>query len=586
MEKTLDRKIERILADPGCEDFILADAKDADMGFGVAAPGVNTGDDAAGPPFRTMDQYRQAMREITRQGLVDIMLMSASTSEILTIQEKVFDDSPVTPAVRANDTTDIWLGQTGNYKNDPSMPFRSTTIGQIQGGCYPCSPDDRSRGADLGLYSITFNNNTLLDREALEHYRDFRLEAEENSFRHFLEVFAPNAPGDNTPDDVGRFVNDAICRTLAGVVSSSRPLFLKIPYFGPAAMEQLVAYDRAVIVGILGGFLMLGGQESFASGNYDRSPLEELLPVYINSTNKRGVSSRFRMQLTREGWLEPWIRVKPSELEENQRIEEMPAFRTVNLVKRDKPGAAVLVEVEDADGKLLPALVAREFGHGRTAAMLIGDFWRWGLAREDPDNEDMSKSWRQMLRWLVADVPHRVDIKVRTEQEKGANIQTLAVTVRDEEFQPLDNAVVQLAITPPDGSEVLLAAQASNQLAGTYEVDYVARQVGAYRVEARVTGPDGHTLKAGVAGWTSQPAAAEFQQLVPNRQLLESLAKETGGEIIQENKLENFARQLQQQDFEITEPLIFPLWHQTWIFLLAIGLLCAEWGLRRWRGLP
>ena len=335
-----------------------------------------------------------------------------------------------------------------------------------------------------------------------------------------------------------------------------------------------------------GGFLMLGGQESFASGNYDRSPLEELLPVYINSTNKRGVSSRFRMQLTREGWLEPWIRVKPSELEENQRIEAMPAFRTVNLVKRDKPGATVLVEVEDADGELLPALVAREFGHGRTAAMLIGDFWRWGLAREDPDNEDMSKSWRQMLRWLVADVPHRVDIKVRTEQEKGANIQTLAVTVRDEEFQPLDNAVVQLAITPPDGSEVLLAAQSSNQLAGTYEVDYVARQVGAYRVEARVTGPDGHTLEAGVAGWTSQPAAAEFQQLVPNRQLLESLAEETGGEIIQENKLENFARQLQQQDFEITEPLIFPLWHQTWIFLLAIGLLCAEWGLRRWRGLP
>jgi len=335
-----------------------------------------------------------------------------------------------------------------------------------------------------------------------------------------------------------------------------------------------------------GGFLMLGGQESFASGNYDRSPLEELLPVYINSTNKRGVSSRFRMQLTREGWLEPWVRVKPSELEENQRIEEMPAFRTVNLVKRDKPGAAVLVEVEDADGELLPALVAREFGHGRTAAMLIGDFWRWGLAREDPDNEDMSKSWRQMLRWLVADVPHRVDIKVRTEQEKGANIQTLAVTVRDEEFQPLDNAVVQLAITPPDGSEVLLVAQASNQLAGTYQVDYVARQVGAYRVEARVTGPDGHTLEAGVAGWTSQPAAAEFQQLVPNRQLLESLAEETGGEIIQENKLENFARQLQQQDFEITEPLIFPLWHQTWIFLLAIGLLCTEWGLRRWRGLP
>jgi len=145
---------------------------------------------------------------------------------------------------------------------------------------------------------------------------------------------------------------------------------------------------------------------------------------------------------------------------------------------------------------------------------------------------------------------------------------------------------VQIAITAPDGSEVLLGAEASDQVPGTYQVDYVARQVGAYRVEARVTGPDGHALETGKAGWTSQPAAAEFQQLVPNRQLLETLAKETGGEVIRKDRLASFTRQLQQRDFEITEPWIYPLWHQTWVFLLAIGLLCVEWGLRRWRGLP
>ena len=335
-----------------------------------------------------------------------------------------------------------------------------------------------------------------------------------------------------------------------------------------------------------GGFLMLGGQESFASGHYDRSPLEDLLPVYINATKKRGESSHFRMQLTREGWLEPWVRVKPSELEENKRIEQMPAFRTVNRVRRDKPGAAVLIEVRDSEGEILPALVAREFGHGRTAAMLIGDFWRWGLSREDPSNQDMSKSWRQMLRWLVADVPHRVDIDIQARPGKGADTRAIVVTVRDEEFQPLDNAKIQLAITPPDGTEVLLEAQASNRLPGTYQVIYMSRQVGAYRVEARVTGPDGHALEKEVAGWTSEPAAAEFQQLVPNRRLLDSLAEETGGEVVEENKLERFARQLPQRDFEINEPWIYPLWHQTWIFLLAIGLLCCEWGLRRWKGLP
>jgi hypothetical protein len=52
---------------------------------------------------------------------------------------------------------------------------------------------------------------------------------------------------------VGRFVNDVIARTLAGVVGKGRPLFLKIAYNGPKAMEQLANYDRSLVVGILGG---------------------------------------------------------------------------------------------------------------------------------------------------------------------------------------------------------------------------------------------------------------------------------------------------------------------------------------------
>ncbi len=41
MQKSLDRKLAAIHADPfGSREFILADAKDADMAFGVGAPGI------------------------------------------------------------------------------------------------------------------------------------------------------------------------------------------------------------------------------------------------------------------------------------------------------------------------------------------------------------------------------------------------------------------------------------------------------------------------------------------------------------------------------------------------------------------
>ena len=249
-DRSLDRKIASIRANPsGAKDFILADAKDADMAAGLAATGK---DPITGKP-RSLDDYRDQMRQIVKQGLVDIMLMSASTSELLTIRERVFENSRVTPAVRANDTTDIHLVAGSSYAAEPSRPFRSVTIEQIQSGKINPTAEERCLGADLGLYSITPNNHIEFDYATLEAYRQFRIEAELKGLRHFLEVFDPNACGQSCPADLGRYINDLIARTLAGVPSSGRPLFLKIAYHGPKAMEELVSYDPTLIPGILGG---------------------------------------------------------------------------------------------------------------------------------------------------------------------------------------------------------------------------------------------------------------------------------------------------------------------------------------------
>jgi hypothetical protein len=252
--KSLDQKLAQLAADPSCGAFILADAKDADMAFGLAAPGRSPEYHGHEARYRSLAEYRQQMRDMLDQGLVDILLMSASSSEILTLQERLFDHSAVTPAIRANDSTDIWLaGGTGRYAAQPSLPFRSATIDHAQCGKAHCAQTERALGVDLGLYSITLNNDAELDRLTLEAYRAFRLEAEEKGFRHFLEVFRPNAPGSHAPADTARFLNDHIARLLAGVTRAGRPLFLKVVYLGPAAMEALAAYDPSMVVGIMGG---------------------------------------------------------------------------------------------------------------------------------------------------------------------------------------------------------------------------------------------------------------------------------------------------------------------------------------------
>ncbi|MDB5353197.1 MAG: hypothetical protein JWN86_4444 [Planctomycetota bacterium] len=254
VDKSLDCKLAAIHADPhGCREFILADAKDADMAFGIGSAGLSPESHPGELRYKTLADYREQIRAISRQGIVDIMLMSGSTNHALTIEERLFDHSHVTPAVRANDTTDVHIARGSVYATEPARPFRSLSLDHAMCGHLDCAPEERTLGANLGLYSVTFNNDLTLDLATLERFHQFREEAERKGFRYFLEVFDPNRPGAVDPAILPHYLNDMIARMLAGVGPAGRPQFLKIVYHGPKAMEELVRYDPHLVVGILGG---------------------------------------------------------------------------------------------------------------------------------------------------------------------------------------------------------------------------------------------------------------------------------------------------------------------------------------------
>ncbi len=336
-----------------------------------------------------------------------------------------------------------------------------------------------------------------------------------------------------------------------------------------------------------GGLLALGGAESFREGRYARTAIGEMLPVYLRGAEMADRSSEIgalRLALTREGWLQPWARLRANEVDERARLAVQPGFDVLNRAGEPKPAATVVATVTDGTREY-PALVTQRFGRGRTAALLVGDLWQAGLG-DEARQKDLMKGWRQMVRWMVADVPE--PIEVRSEPQPDGVSVRLQVRARDAKFQPLENGTVVLTVTragAADAPPLMLTAEASAGEAGLYETTFIPRDNGGFRVEAAVRNDAGALTGSAATGWTSDLAAAEFRDLKPNRALMEQLARQTGGDVLAPEDLAAFARRLPRERAPVTETWTRPLWHTPWMMLFALACLVGEWGLRRWKGL-
>ncbi len=364
---------------------------------------------------------------------------------------------------------------------------------------------------------------------------------------------------------------------------------LEAEFFAPdqAQLLQKFVSERG------GGFLMLGGMECFQEGKYARTPIGDMLPVYLDRDEGAAAGGEVQMQLAREGWLQAWARLRDNESDERARLDAMPRFEVLNRVRGLKPGASVIATVRDEKGAEMPAIATQRFGRGRTAALTIGDVWKWGM-KDAAARTDMEKAWRQLTRWLVTDVPNRVECTVEPLAGDVNGAVRLQVRVRDEKFQPVDDATVAINVEPvvfdgttgAAGNAIKLEAEPALSEPGLYQATYVPRQTGGFRAVASVKNSAGADLGRAEAGWSTDLAAEEFRSLTPNVAFLEELARKTGGEVIVATDLEKFAKRLPQLSAPVMETWSYPAWHTPLMFAFALACLLTEWGLRRWKGLP
>ncbi len=503
---------------------------------------------------------------------------------------------------------------------------------------------DRGRPAFRILYvggrpswEFKFLNRALFDDPQLKMVGLIRVARREPKFEFRGRAGEATNPmfrgfGDD-PEQAPRYDQPVLVRVNARDENELRGGF-------PKTAEELYAYDAVILddaeaafftpeqLSLLrqfaadrgGGLLVLGGADSLDNGNYADTPLAAALPLYLDAAHSPRTAvpkGKLKWVLTREGWLEPWVRVRSTENDERARLQAMPNMEVAHGVESVKPGATVLAQFEDETGARFPALVEQPFGAGRVAVLSGGDMYHWGL-KDTADQADLARFWRQLARWLVTDVPAPVTLRVVRHADDGANVR-LVVIARDKKYQPVDLANARITVhrlnppaatpepdrkadagsddaTPPAApapaqrdsgfSSVALTAEPVPDKPGQFAADFPGRDAGAYLAEVEVTANNGEVLGRAQAGWVVDASADEFRSLTPNRTLLAEIARRTGGKVIAWNDLTSFVRDLPNQDAPIAEAWSFPVWDTAAMFLAVLACFLAEWAWRRWRGLP
>lgn len=365
--------------------------------------------------------------------------------------------------------------------------------------------------------------------------------------------------------------------------------------FGPYDMRQYLP-EITNFVKEGGGFVMVGGDLSFASGGYAQTPVEELLPVELPPRGTRNVvdETPFRPELTEAGARHP-ITQLAFDPASNRRIwEQLPMQRGTNIVLGAKPQATVLAThpTLTAGGNPMPVLAVSEFGEGRTMALTTDSTWRWGFEYlgDGGTPREYQVFWNSAIRWLIKD-PELKLLKVEIHEDTYSPGDTLEATVRLQkaDYTPAPNVEGKVVVTHRSFEDVLAGkderkvvheVQFVTEADGTQIVKLPVDREGVFEVSARAQTPSGDLRDTDVT--LSIVAVDEFRDVLPREDLLERISDATGGQHLNWDATTAGGLELRPpRTVRVNRRTVIHLWDSVFVFALILVLLGAEWTLRR-----
>jgi uncharacterized membrane protein len=327
-----------------------------------------------------------------------------------------------------------------------------------------------------------------------------------------------------------------------------------------------------------GGVLFLAGRFSLSDGGYAKTPMAEMMPLRL--PNEKTWSRNFAYATLTDAGKESVItRIEEQRDQNIARWQKMPQIANYAVMGAPKPGAVVLMNVNEAGHRPTPLLAIQNYGHGRVGLFATAGSWRWKML-QDHNDRTHSEFWSQLMRWMVTETPGQVLSSTPHQVLPDDTHVPLRVSVRDKNYETVSGATVETTIARPDGRSDTIDLRPDPLEPGMYTGEYTADKPGTYVAETSAR-QDKTDLGRDALTFRREDGVAENFGAAQNRDLLQKLSSDTGGSYYTPSNAKKLPGEVAVSEAGITAHDNLDLWDMPILFLLVILIRGGEWLLRR-----
>ncbi|HET7038478.1 MAG TPA: hypothetical protein VFH97_01240, partial [Gemmatimonadales bacterium] len=290
------------------------------------------------------------------------------------------------------------------------------------------------------------------------------------------------------------------------------------------------------------------------------------------------------VELTAAGRAHPVTQLRPEPAASAARWDSLPPLSLINPVRGSKPGASVLLTGRGA-GREYVVLAAQRYGRGRAVAFPVQDSWVWQMHADIPlEDQTHETLWRQLLRFLVSDVPAPVVTEVSADRIEPGRPVVITAEVADSGYVRLNGADVRATVVDPAGQEHEVPLRWTVRRDGEYQGTYLPATPGLHEIRVGAA-QEGASLGSATAYVEAGDVGAEFFGAALQEAALRRIADETGGRYYTPATMRALPEDVSFTESGATVVEQRDLWDMPILLVLMLGLLSAEWIWRRRRGL-